>query len=272
MVQPVPDDTIILGYELHQSLNIKVNDKVDLLGKTFTVKNCYQERGTKDDITVWISLKDAQNLLEKEGLINAILALKCLCTSDTLPVIRKEVAEILPNTRVIERGSRAIARAEARIQVAKEAKLTLEKEMEGRVIMGLERKRMVSLLIPVVLLACALWVAVMGFINVRTRREEIGILRAVGVSAKTIFLLFTWKHIYIGIIGGMFGIVLAGILTFLFTASMPSIRAELFGSVSLILKLPLVSVLGASLLTIAAGWIPSVIASGQDPAEVLREE
>ena len=272
MVQPVPDGTIILGYELHRSLNIKVNDKIDLMGKTFTVKNCYQERGTKDDITAWISLKDAQTLLKKEGLINAMLALKCLCANNTLPVIRKEVAAILPGTKVIEQGSKVVAREEARTQVAKEAKLTLQKEKQGREIIGRERKRMVSILIPVILLACALWVAFMGFINVRSRREEIGILRTVGVSARTIFMLFTWKHIFIGIIGGISGIVLAGILTFIVTASMQSIQTELFGSVSLILKLAFVSVTVASLLTIAAGWIPSMIASGQDPAEVLREE
>ena len=52
---------------------------------------------------------------------------------------------------------------------------------------------------------------------------------------------------------------------------MPGIQTELFAD-SLTLKLALVSVIGATLLTIAAGWIPSMIASGQDPAEVLREE
>ena len=271
MIQPVPDGTIILGYELHSSLNIKVNDKIDLMGKTFTVNNCYTERGSKDDITAWISLKDAQTLLKKEGLINAILALKCLCTEDILPVIRKEVAAILPGTRVIEQGSKAIARAEARIQVGNEATFTLEKEKEGRETIGNERKKMVSVLIPVILFACALWVAFMGYINVRSRREEIGILRAVGVSSKTIFMLFTWKHIFTGILGGISGIVLACILTFVFTLSTPSILKELFAS-SATLNLALISILGATFLTIAAGWIPSMIASGQDPAEVLREE
>ena len=271
MIQPVPDGTIILGYELHNRLNIKVNDKLELMGKTFAVNNCYTERGSKDDITAWISLKDAQTLLQKEGLINAILALKCLCTDDVLPVIRKEVAVILPGTRVIEQGSKAIARAEARIQVGNEAKLTLQKEKEGREIIGNERKKMVSVLIPVILFACALWIAFMGYINVRSRREEIGILRAVGVSSKTIFMLFTWKHIFTGLLGGISGIILACISTFVFTLSTPSILRELFAS-SVTLNLALISILGATFLTIAAGWIPSMIASGQDPAEVLREE
>lgn len=272
MAQSVPDGTIILGYELHTSLNIKVNDKVDLMGKTFTVKNCYQERGTKDDITAWISLKDAQNLLKKEGLVNAILALKCLCTDDNLPIIRKEVAAILPGTHVIERGSKVVAREEARTQVRKEAMLTLEKEKQGREIVGKERKKMVSILIPVILLASALWVAFIGFINVRSRREEIGILRAVGVSSGAIFMLFTWKHILIGILGGISGLVLAGTATLISTASLSTIQAALFGSFNVILKLAFVAVMGATFLTIAAGWIPSMIASGQDPAEILSEE
>ena len=272
MVQQVPEGTIILGYELHTSLNIKANDKIELMGRTFTVKDCYKERGTKDDITVWISLKEAQVLLKKEGLINAILALKCLCANSDLPVIRKEVAAILPGTQVIERDSKVIAREEARTQVANEASMTLEKEIIGRENISRERKKMVSILIPVILLACTLWVAFMGFINVRSRRKEIGILRAVGVSARTIFMLFTWKHLLMGITGGISGLILAGTITCIFTMSMGTIQAELFGSAYLILKLVIVSIIGATFLTVAAGWIPSIIASGQDPAEILREE
>ena len=272
MVQQVPEGTIILGYELHTSLNIKVNDKIELMGRTFTVKDCYEERGSKDDITAWISLKEAQELLRKEGKINAILALKCLCADSELPVIRKEVATILPGTLVIEQGSKVIAREEARTQVANEAAMTLEKEKIGREKIGNERKRMVTILIPVTLLSCALWVAFMGFINVRSRRKEIGILRAVGVSARTIFMLFTWKHILMGITGGIAGLILSGAITFIFTMSMGTIQVELFGSAYLILKLVIVSIIGAVFLTVAAGWIPSIIASGQDPAEILREE
>jgi putative ABC transport system permease protein len=271
MVQPVPAGTIIFGYELHKSLNIKVNDKIKLMGKTFTVKDCYTERGSKDDITAWISLGDAQKLLKKEGLINAILALKCLCADSDLATIRKEVEEILPGTRVIEQGSKVIAREEARTQVSKEAKMTLQKEKEGMENISRERKKLVSILIPVIIFACALWVAFMGFINVRSRREEIGILRAVGVSSKAIFMLFTFKHFLIGIIGGVIGLIISGVLTLSFTASTPSIQEKLFSS-SLIYELAFVSIVGATLLTIAAGWIPSMIASGQDPAEVLREE
>jgi putative ABC transport system permease protein len=272
MVQPVPYGSITLGYELHRSMDIRVNDTVKLMGKTFAVNRCYEERGNQDDITAWINLKEAQELLGKEGRINAILALECLCTGNSLPIIRKEIAAILPDTQVIERGSRALARAEARTKVAQEAAMTLEKEKQARETMRQEKERMASVLIPVILLTCALWIALMGFINVRSRREEIGILRTVGVSARDIFMLFTWKHLSIGVLGGFLGLVLGTILPLLFSVPDQVIRIGAVGSLVFWLGLGALSVIGASFLSIVAGWIPAMIASRQDPAEVLKGE
>jgi putative ABC transport system permease protein len=272
LIQPVPPGTIILGYELQRSMNIRVNDKLQLMGRTFTVKNCYPERGNKDDITAWINLKDAQQLLSKEGKVNAILALECLCTGNSLPAIRKELASILPGTQVIERESRAVARAEARNQVASEAAMTLEKEKRGRDILRAERERMASVLVPVILLTCALWVALMAYINVRSRQEEIGILRTVGVSAKRIFMLFIWKHISIGVAGGFLGLILGSILVLFFADSDPVVPVWAVGSFPFWLGMGALAVIGASALAVIAGWIPAMIASRQDPAAVLREE
>jgi putative ABC transport system permease protein len=270
LLQPVPPGTMVLGYELHRSMNIRIGDSIYLLGKEFTVKDCYRERGNKDDITAWINLREAQALLKKEGLINAILALECLCTGNSLPILRKEVEAILPDTYVIERESSVLARAEARNQVSAEAKVTLDKETRGKEILQSERERLASILTPVILVACALWVAIMGFINVRSRREEIGILRTVGVSAKSIFMLFIWKHITIGILGGCIGLVLGS--AFVLSFANPGVPVGSIGSPSFWLGMTVLAVLGASLLTVLAGWIPSMIASNQDPAEVMREE
>jgi putative ABC transport system permease protein len=270
LLQPVPPGTIVLGYELHQRLKINVGDKVSLLGKEFAVKDCYPERGNKDDMTAWISLKEAQTLLKKEGKINAILALECLCTGNSLPILRKEVESILPDAHVIERESSVLARAEARNQVSAEAKVTLDKEASGREILQSERERLASILIPVILVACALWVALMGFINVRSRRGEIGILRTVGVSAKDIFLLFIWKHITIGILGGCIGLALGSFLVLFFAN--PGVAIGSIGSLHFWLGMAVLAILGASLLAVLAGWIPAMIASNQDPAEVMREE
>lgn len=79
LVQPVPEGTIVLGYELHQSLGLNVGDSVKLLGEEFTIHKCHEHRGSKDDITAWINLRQGQELLDKKGRINAIVALQCVC-------------------------------------------------------------------------------------------------------------------------------------------------------------------------------------------------
>ena len=273
MVQPVPQGTISLGHELHRGMDVKVDDTVKLMGKEFRVHACHKERGNKDDITAWIYLAEAQELLDKPDQINAILALECLCAGeDALPRIRREIAAILPDTQVIERGSRTIARAEARLKVAEQGRMMIEKEKRDRQELRSERERLASILTPIVVTACAVWIAVLGLTNVRARREEIGILRTVGVSAKGIFLLFIEKHISIGILGGSLGFLLGSILAIRFGSPEQAGGIGEVGSLPFWLGMVALAVMGASLLAVIAGWIPAMIASSQDPAEVLRVE
>jgi ABC-type lipoprotein release transport system permease subunit len=272
MVQPVPPGTISLGYELHRGLDIEVDDQVELMGRQFSVHACHKERGNKDDITAWIYLAEAQELLDKKGLINAILALECLCTGDALPTIRKEIAGVLPETQVIERGSRAIARAEARMKVEEQARVAIEDEKRGREDLRQAREHMASILTPVVVTACAVWIALLGFTNVRARREEIGILRALGVSSRHILAMFLSRHVLLGALGGALGFA-AGVLSAgYFGAAREGTSASMVDMGLSWVGLLVLSVAGAAALAVVAGWIPTMVATRQDPADILREE
>jgi predicted lysophospholipase L1 biosynthesis ABC-type transport system permease subunit len=272
LVQPVPKGTITLGYELHRSLGLNIGDKIKLMGREFEVQTCYQERGNKDDITAWIHLTEAQELLNKSGLINAILALECLCTgSDVLPRIRKEIAEILPGTQVIERGSRAIARSEARFKVQQEAKIALEQEKQNRWDLKAVREKFAAILTPLVIFAAAIWIVILGFMNVNTRREEVGILRTFGVKARNIFLLFLTKHIFMGILGGLFGFVVGIISAGYFGKILEEMPFQIMALISFEPYLLVLSIGGAIALAVLAGWIPTMVATHQDPAVVLRD-
>jgi predicted lysophospholipase L1 biosynthesis ABC-type transport system permease subunit len=237
------------------------------------VQACHKERGNKDDITAWIYLAEAQELLDKKGLINAILALECMCAGvDALPRIRKEIAAILPGTQVIERGSRALARAEARTKVETEARIAIEKEKLGRENLRATRERLASILTPVVVAACAVWVSLLGFTNVRARREEIGILRTLGVSARGVLLMFLSKHVLVGVLGGALGFGSGVLSAVYFSETLEGTRLWITGTNFSVPGLLLASVGGATALAVIAGWIPTVVATRQDPAEVLREE
>jgi len=274
LVQPVPPGTIVLGYGLHQSLGLQVGDKTELLGKEFTVHKCYEERGSKDDFTAWIHLAQAQELLDKKGLINAILALECLCkgVDDLLAQVRADIEQILPGTQVIEQGTKALARAESRAKVGQEAKAAIDRERRHRTQMRSEREFFAAVLVPLVMVACAVWVGLLAFNNVRDRKAEIGIQRAMGFRARQIMFLFLSKFLIMGLLGGALGI-LAGLgfgrwLGLTLEGHIEGITAagELFNPGLLLLAL-----ITAPVLTVVSGWLPTLVAIRQDPAEALRE-
>jgi len=260
--QPVKTGEIVLGYELHNSLNISTGDYVTLLGKKFVVAKTYGERGNKDDITVWISLKEAQQLLNKENKINAILALECSCAWADLAKVRKEITEILPDTKVLESQSKALARAETRNRAAKEAIAALDAEKNHQTKILAEQKKLVFSFIPAVVFAAVIWIAVLAFGNARERKYEIGVLRSLGFQSKKILSLFLAKAAVIGFLGALIGTIIGFLIGFLFVDNSVFLKSE---SILLI-------VIYSVLFSVIAAFMPAVSATRQDPAEILREE
>ena len=104
LLEAVPPGKIVLGHQVAQRAQLKPDDKVRLLGREFAVLKTQAERGTADDTTVWIHLAEAQELLGRRNLIDAILALECHGAGERLPAIRQEISGLLPGTQVMERG------------------------------------------------------------------------------------------------------------------------------------------------------------------------
>lgn len=270
LVQPVPDGTMVVGHELHQSLGLAPGQKVELMGRQFIIHKCQEERGSKDDIGVWIPLKDAQDLLGKPSEINAILALECLCVgSEALARVRADVAKQLPDTKVIEFETKVLARSEARGRVGQEAMEAVEREKTHQRTLQAERERLAAFVVPGVVIACGVWIFLTAFGNARGRSAEVAILRAIGYRASQVLVLFLFRSLAGGVAGATVGCA-AGL----------TIVARLCGELDVplvgttgILSWPLVIaalVIGA-MLGVVGGWIPALLATQQDPAEILRE-
>lgn len=265
MLVPVPPGQVVVGYELHQNLNLQVGEKITLLGREFIINQCNPERGNKDDITLWIDLKIAQQMLDKPGQINAILALKCMCVGNEIAKVREEVNAILPGVQVIEEATKVLTRAEARTRAAAEARAAIEAEKHNRQEIRRELERFTQILLPLVLFGTGLWIGFLFFSNVTERRDEIGILRAIGLPAQTVLRLFLYKALIIGVIGALAGFLLGTLWAFFWNKFM--VAAAIFSFPIFLLVLIL-----APVLSILAGWLPSLYAIQQDPAMVLREE
>jgi putative ABC transport system permease protein len=263
LIEPVEQGTLVMGYELAKSLSLSSGDEVALLGKNFKISKTHKERGTIDDITIWLNLTEAQQLLNAEGQINAILALECNCaTIDRLGEIRKEIAEILPGTQIVESESKALARAEARNLASRTAKSQLAAMQADRATLRAGRERLAAWLSPLVAFGSMAWIAFLTFSNVRDRLTEIGTLRALGVTSSTILAAFLGR----AVLTGIGGVAIAAALLLVTQGAAESFQANL--SIAEWLTLGI----GAPLLACVAAWLPALHAVATDPAQLLRHD
>lgn len=68
----------------------------------------------------------------------------------------------------------------------------------------------------ILILVCAAWVGTLAMMNVRERKQEIGILRALGYSAGKITALFLGKALLLGILGAVLGFIIGTALSLKF--------------------------------------------------------
>lgn len=269
LMELVEPNQIVLGYELHQSLSLQEGDTVTLMGKAFTVSQLHPMRGSIDDITVWINLAQAQEMLNLQGRISAMTALECQCAWANLPKVREEIQDILPGVQVVELSGKALARAETRKKAAENARLLIQREKENRAQLRSRREGLIAVLIPLVISAAALFVGVLAFLNVRERRVEIGILRGMGLRTKQILYVFLGKAMSLGILGAFLGgaVTYGGVTVYAILSQAKPVYGVLW-TPSLLLTV----LCATPLVSLLASWIPAWIAIQQDPADVLSED
>jgi len=243
----IPPGSAYVGYELWRSLGISDGDTVEVLGKRLKVVHCMFELGSKDDISLYAHLHDVQAMLGKPGRINTIQALGCMCYGERLPVLRQQLNEALPEAKVSEMSAIAEARLETRHMVAQYG----------------------GLILLIVLIVGTLWVAVLSFLNVREREQEIGILRALGIRSGQIASLFLWRAVLTGLVGAVVGFA-AG--TMLCLQLGPGLFKITHAKIAPLYPLLGWSVLVAPLVAAAASFLPTMAAVTQDPAVTLVRE
>ncbi|MBR2384143.1 MAG: FtsX-like permease family protein, partial [Clostridia bacterium] len=103
------------------------------------------------------------------------------------------------------------------------------------------------------------------------RTKEIGVLRSVGARKKDVIRLFVTETGVIGFVAGICGLILTLVLALPLNVIMANLTG-VTGFVFLRWWNYVALVLGSSLLTIIAGFIPSLLASKKDPVKALRSE
>jgi len=254
MTFSVKPATVYVGFDLAQSLGIKEGDVIRIRGKDFTVARCLSQSGSSDNVRIYGHLDDIQTILKLPGQINEIRALECLC------VIESSDEEIDP---------RQLAERELS-QLLPEAKVLL---LEGIAMIRQQQRAMISghmaFIIPVVIVVCGAWIGVLAMMNVRERRGEIGLMRAIGYGSAKILMLFLGKVLIIGLAGALVGFFAGTALATTFGPEIFKITARSIRPQYILLVYSLVA---ASVFAVISSFIPIAIAISNDPSDILREE
>jgi ABC-type lipoprotein release transport system permease subunit len=241
---------LYVGYKVAQTLGIKDGDIVEIEGKKLKVAKCLSESGGADDIRIQCHLRDAQDILKLPGQISEIQAVDCLCfapTDNSAQVLRNEIGSLLPQTQVFHTRSIASARAETRQMV----------------------KNLFAVIMPLVVVACGVWIGVLAITNVRDRQQEIGIMRALGYDSGRIISLFLGKAVVIGLLGAVVGFLTGTILAMRFGPDIFKITAKAMIKPEPFLLV--ISLVFAPLFAAVSSFIAAMIAATYDPAVTLRE-
>lgn len=241
---------VILGRAIADRLNAKRGGTIRLGEQEFTVERILGESGTEEDVRIYGALADAQTILGLPGRINEIKAIDCLCLTadeDPLSQLRAVIEEILPEARVLQLTALADARARQRQMAERYARFA----------------------VPLVLLVGAGWLALLAWLNVRERRAEIGLWRALGHGSPRLAGLLLGKAGLLGVLGAVAGY---GVGTWIALSAGP----EIFQVTARSLRAEPMLLLWALLLTPAfaalASLLPTMLAVAQEPAKTLRAD
>ena len=183
-----------------------------------------------------------------------------------LPCGRLDKEPIIEIAKIIEKESKALARAEARNKVKK----TGEKQMQN---FALSQKELIvsqsitATLFVLIITALSIgWIAYLTFSNVANRSVEIGILGAMGFGGSKLILLIISRATLMGVAGTLCALLLSFLAVPIFWGE--QVFNDIFMNPSNLFILTCVP----TLLACCAAWIPAVKGALKDPAVILRNE
>lgn len=235
-------ENCLAGSQVAKKLNLSVNNKITILGKSFTVAKILPETGTVDDDRIFANLKDVQNLLKIENQVSAIEIMGC-CHAISEGLL-SQLRNILPDTRVTSINQ------------------IVSTQIETNQLM----KKITLVMLIIIFFVGGISIGNFLWANVNERKKEIGILRMIGANHWTIYSLFLYKAVFLGIVGGILGYLLgtlAGVILGPYFAGINVQPVAIYFLYSILLSV---------IIAITGSFIPAHLAAKIDPHLNLQED
>lgn len=244
---------------LYNGKNIDVNDRVIVNGKKFIVTGFLAPIGSSiDDQMIYMPMEAFRDITGIEERIDFII-LKIDTTKNIID-ISEEINKNLARHRDVKSGKEDF---------------TVETPDDL-----LESFETILNIVQAVLIGIALislFVGSVGIMNtmytsVIERKKDIGIMKAIGATNKNIFTLFLIESGFLGIVGGILGIILGTIFASLVEFISKQALGKTFLHATYSWELFLGALLFSFIIGALAGTLPARQASKLQPVETLQDE
>ena len=262
--------SIVVGYNVANSIfedGMQINRQVTIAGKTFKIVGILQESGGGDS-TIFMPITMARQVLdnvgEKEFASISVKINNVDLTDDTIADIDQKL--------MFSRGILQEKDKDFSVSSPKAFQETISSSLNA-ISLFLAAIAAISLIVGAVGIANSM------FTSVLEKTKEIGIMKAIGAKNRDVMLIFLLNAGFIGMVGGIGGIIL-GILASnsigSLTGGAPATggrgvgRLLSFGSTYISFQLVIGAFLLAVLIGMIAGAIPAYRASKLKPVDALR--
>jgi putative ABC transport system permease protein len=240
--RPVKDNEVLLGAMIARKLNLSPGSRLHLGGHDFHVAGVLHENASQDDLSVFLTLGVAQQLLGKPETLSMI-EISALCTECPIDDIVAQISEKLPHARVSP-VRQAVA---LRMQ-------TVEQLM-----------RFSAAVSVVVIVIGSLIVLVSMLSSVNERTKEIGILRSIGFRQAHIIKVILIEAFVVSLISGIIGWVVGSISVSFLVPKVTGVHGFVFDPIMLVLAAGIAVCIG-----MLSSIYPAVKASRLETLEALR--
>jgi putative ABC transport system permease protein len=240
---PVRDPRdIVLGSAAARTLGLRTGATLGLGTADYRVAGVLMENASQDDYGVFMDLREAQRLLNKEGRVSFI-EVSALCSECPIEDIMAQISANLPH---------------AKVSAVRQA-MTLKMQTVEQVIRF-------SLAVSVVVLAIGaliVFVSMLSSVNERTR--EIGVLRAIGFRKSHVMRVILFEAFLVSLLSGILGWAVGSLSVSFLAPRLMDVKGIIFDPAMLA---------GATAVALFVGMTSSVYpalkASRLDPLEALR--
>lgn len=179
---PKAPGQVLAGTRAAQTLRLAPGDTVTLLGHPFTVAGVLAPTGADDDKMLFTDLTSLQQAAGAENKVHFV-EVAALCSGCPIDEITAQIAAKLPGTDI-----------KAMQQVVRSRMMTVDFV-----------KRLAFSVSGVILLSACVMLGLSIFSSVNERKNEIGLLRALGYSKITVFFLMDLEALLLGLLAAILG-------------------------------------------------------------------